>query len=267
MALDTNSIIVIPDIHGRTFWKDIIGKYNNCEIIFLGDYFDPYSEEKISYQDTLENFIEILSYYENNKERVTLLLGNHDMGYIDSNICSARRDYLNYEKISNLLVKNILYFKIVKQKETNGKHFVFSHAGFNRKWIIDNKSFFEESTTSFLRDGKLKDNGINFEEINSILHQPKESKETQWLLHILSYYSKYRGYSPYFNGSPIWADIREYIANEDTIFSNYIQIVGHTQLVSKPIKIDNNIVCLDVRRCFMIDKDGIIREMNDLKEI
>ena len=38
-------IIIIPDVHGRTFWREAIEKYRNKEntqIIFLGDYLDPY---------------------------------------------------------------------------------------------------------------------------------------------------------------------------------------------------------------------------------
>ena len=44
-----NKILIIPDIHGRTFWKkayelvDIVDK-----VVFLGDYLDSYSHENIS---------------------------------------------------------------------------------------------------------------------------------------------------------------------------------------------------------------------------
>lgn len=36
----TNNILIIPDVHGRTFWKYAIDKYD--KVIFLGDYLDPY---------------------------------------------------------------------------------------------------------------------------------------------------------------------------------------------------------------------------------
>ena len=36
-----SNILIIPDIHGRTFWKECI-KCECDEIIFLGDYLDPY---------------------------------------------------------------------------------------------------------------------------------------------------------------------------------------------------------------------------------
>ena len=42
-----NDLIIIPDIHGRTFWKEAIQKYPNSKTIFLGDYLDPYPHEGI----------------------------------------------------------------------------------------------------------------------------------------------------------------------------------------------------------------------------
>ena len=40
--------LIIPDVHGRTFWKYAIQqypieKYPDIKIIFLGDYLDPYT--------------------------------------------------------------------------------------------------------------------------------------------------------------------------------------------------------------------------------
>ena len=36
-------ILVIPDVHGRTFWKEPCNNWEG-KIIFLGDYHDPYGE-------------------------------------------------------------------------------------------------------------------------------------------------------------------------------------------------------------------------------
>ena len=41
-------VLVIPDIHGRTYWKEATAKYPNLPVIFLGDYLDPYSYEGIT---------------------------------------------------------------------------------------------------------------------------------------------------------------------------------------------------------------------------
>ena len=44
-------MIVIPDIHGRAFWRraamETAGKEH---IVFLGDYLDPYPSEGIDYE-------------------------------------------------------------------------------------------------------------------------------------------------------------------------------------------------------------------------
>ena len=38
-----NKILVIPDLHGRGFWKEPCNNWEG-KIIFLGDYHDPYGE-------------------------------------------------------------------------------------------------------------------------------------------------------------------------------------------------------------------------------
>ena len=45
-------ILVIPDIHGRCFWRlhvNNIDKYD--KVVFLGDYVDPYGPENITEED------------------------------------------------------------------------------------------------------------------------------------------------------------------------------------------------------------------------
>ena len=57
--------LLIPDIHGRIFWKEAIEyyskeKYPNLVIVFLGDYVDPYDFEGITRKDAIDNFKEII---------------------------------------------------------------------------------------------------------------------------------------------------------------------------------------------------------------
>ena len=58
-----NKIIIIPDVHGRTFWKESV--YNNINkedthIVFLGDYLDAYEQiDNISPEDAICNFEEL----------------------------------------------------------------------------------------------------------------------------------------------------------------------------------------------------------------
>lgn len=82
---DNNPILlIIPDIHGRLFWISSTRKYPDLPVIFLGDYLDPYTHyEDILPSEALANFKEILDFKKANMERVTLLLGNHDIHYFD----------------------------------------------------------------------------------------------------------------------------------------------------------------------------------------
>lgn len=69
-------ILIMPDIHGRTFWKEGVSSGEYDKIIFLGDYIDPYSWEGISKNDAISNFEEIIDYAKAH-DNVVLLLGNH----------------------------------------------------------------------------------------------------------------------------------------------------------------------------------------------
>ena len=70
-------MIVIPDVHGRTFWKDAVKNKENEEIIFEGDYLDPYPNENIPPGNALENFKEIIEFKKQHPDNVILLVGNH----------------------------------------------------------------------------------------------------------------------------------------------------------------------------------------------
>ena len=73
-------ILVIPDVHGRTFWhvaKEIVD--NVDKVVFLGDYLDPYPEENITPDDALIEFCKILEFKEQYMNKVVLLIGNHEI--------------------------------------------------------------------------------------------------------------------------------------------------------------------------------------------
>jgi UDP-2,3-diacylglucosamine pyrophosphatase LpxH len=92
--MECKGIIIIPDVHGRRFWKPAVQKYaseltsDQMHCVFLGDYLDPYEFEQQqemvgSTTDVINNFKEILKIKEALGSSVTLLLGNHDLHYID----------------------------------------------------------------------------------------------------------------------------------------------------------------------------------------
>ena len=215
-----SKILIVPDVHGRPFWHRAMELVDQVDqIVFLGDYLDPYQYEGISFDEAFEEFNEILEFKKEYPDLVTLLVGNHDMHYIiDEFMNCSRRNIEMQGQLHNLYNSNLDLFKLIHTEAD----WIFSHAGIYKEWM--DKYEFE------LEDLKL----TTF--INT--HWPS--------LEDLSWYRG--GDNPV--GSCIWADIRE--SSKHEVFPGYKQVVGHTQLNDKPI-ITDSIICVDVRRCFILD--------------
>lgn len=233
-------MIIIPDVHGRVFWKEIV-KNSEDKIIFLGDYVDPYPGENISLTGALDNLSEIIDYKKSNPSKVILLLGNHDFMYMDSehNKYSCRHDFENEPKITKLLMNNRDLFQMNYSIEVKNKLYIFSHAGILKPWIEKYKNLFGEFPESI-------------DKINE-LYKKWDPEFISSLLEI-SYYRG--GWSDF--GSMIWSDVREHsVSCEENVY----QIFGHTQLKDKPI-IEKHFADLDCRRPFFFDeKTGDIKEI------
>ena len=233
-------MIIIPDVHGRVFWKEIV-KNSEDKIIFLGDYVDPYPGENISLTGALDNLSEIIDYKKSNPSKVILLLGNHDFMYMDfeHNKYSCRHDFENEPKITKILMDNRDLFQMDYSIEVKNKLYIFSHAGILKPWIEKYKDLFGEFPGSL-------------DKINE-LYKKWDPEFISSLLEI-SYYRG--GWSDF--GSMIWSDVREHsVSCEENIY----QIFGHTQLKDKPI-IEKHFADLDCRRPFFFDeKTGDIKEI------
>jgi hypothetical protein len=250
-------MIVIPDVHGRIFWKQAVEAARPDEkIVFLGDYLDPYmyefdenpdliplneSYEKIR-DHVMNNFKEIIELKKQNPDRVVLLLGNHDCTYaISTGICDCRRDRFNQKEYEKLFDENKNLFTLVHFERVNDREYIFSHAGYHREYAV---SLFGED----VEDNPLK-------ACNELLYHWKE--ETYGVLDSLGRCSFYRGgYGK--TGSIVWADVREW-ATAETVEYNAYQVFGHTQLNENPI-ITEDFACLDCRRGFRFE-DGKFYEL------
>ena len=233
-------MIIIPDVHGRVFWKEIV-KNSEDKIIFLGDYVDPYPGENISLTGALDNLSKIIDYKKSNPSKVILLLGNHDFMYMDfeHNKYSCRHYYENEPKITKILMDNRDLFQMDYSIEVKNKLYIFSHAGILKPWIEKYKDLFGEFPGSL-------------DKINE-LYKKWDPEFISSLLEI-SYYRG--GWSDF--GSMIWSDVREHsVSCEENVY----QIFGHTQLKDKPI-IEKHFADLDCRRPFFFDeKTGDIKEI------
>lgn len=215
-------ILIVPDVHGRTFWHRAMELVDQVDkIIFLGDYLDPYPHEGISFDLALEEFNKILEFKKEYPDLVTLLVGNHDMHYIINEFMNcSRRNISMKARLHNLYNSNLDLFKLI---HTEG-NWMFSHAGVYQEWMDKYKFTLDDlNLQTFLK--------------------------SHWLaLEDLSWFRG--GYNRV--GSCIWADIRESI--EHDLLPEFHHIVGHTQLEANPYK-DKNITCVDVRRCFILDTE------------
>lgn len=233
--------VLIPDVHGRQFWKDALEYIENgIHTIFLGDYHDPYLHENITPKMSRDNFKEILD-IANSHENVDLMLGNHDCTYYypDESICHCRTDERNFNDVVQLFRSyNKKYKFVIKQDD-----FLFSHAGLHPEWV-----------KLILNEYKIDSNNL-LAWINSLVDETHHN-----ILKVLSDVSHYRGGWTK-AGSCVWSDIREY----QDVDINYKQIVGHT-MCSKPVIIGNT-VDIDCQRCFYIDENNHLVDLKTNKII
>lgn len=256
-------MIIIPDIHGRTFWKEAVAERKPDEtVVFLGDYLDPYAHEWEGAQDpeserpkredafdlwgqTWSNFNEIIEYKKSDSKHVILLLGNHDLHYIYIRMdTGSRYDHIHAFEIRKRIEDNKDIFQLAYEETVNGRRFIFSHAGIHRLWIND---WFGPVVTN--------ENVVDYLNNAFLVDDPS-------LPRALDQYSTYRGgYESY--GSMVWADLREWWS-ETPSKSPYgdVQVFGHTQLKKDPINFHDTYYCVDVRRAFRINDNGEVCEMD-----
>lgn len=233
-------LIIVPDVHGRTFWEDVF-KFD-AEIVFLGDYLDPYPYEEIYPWDALDNFTHILSFAKGNP-RVHLLIGNHDLAYVkDPKMCQNRIDRANYDEIHKLFIGNEGLFSLAYECTINGKHFFLSHAGITPGWHKAHSNIFKRSFSESLNADYI--NRLYLDgSLNGILGEVG-----------------YKRYGSNKHGSIVWADIYEHEEAHQDCQTDTIQIVGHTQRVESPLRIErpNFVYDVDIRQCVYLDTEGNI---------
>lgn len=212
-------LLVIPDIHGRTFWKEPCENVGNYDkIIFLGDYFDPYDFEDISVEDAIENFKEIIEFKKDNIEKVVLLIGNHDEPYISKDYYHfstyhCRHSYIYHNKIANLFNENIVFFNIAHAE----RDILFTHAGVESGWL-ERVVECEESDISNICKA-----------INNLQNSVDGLKKLYQISSSRGGIDKY--------GSCIWCDVRDILLDIDSLQSlntllrpiyRIKQVFGHT---------------------------------------
>ena len=241
-------IMVIPDVHGRTFWREPVHEAlenSLAKVIFLGDYVDTYPYEFDGMDPDVINrraigiFKEIIELKKKYPDRMTLLLGNHDCTYaISTSICECRTDYKNFEEIRDLFVADRDLFRLADETTINGRHFIFSHAGINQRYAR-------------LCFGSEADESNIVEKFNHTYHLNDLD-----ILMSLGMVSCWRGNLDSEYGSIVWADAREWDGKDNIGFG--FGVVGHTQLNKPCVSETLGMAFLDCRKVFMIDDMGKI---------
>lgn len=128
-------ILIVSDIHGMIFWKEIVARATpEDKIIFLGDYFDkrgygPYAESQSA------NFLEICALARENAN-VRLLLGNHDIQYTDfTDKHTSSYDRYHGREYNKALMDNLDLLNIVHIERQRKKPVIFSHAGVSQDFL------------------------------------------------------------------------------------------------------------------------------------
>lgn len=203
--MKTIKVMVVPDVHGRKFWKDAITKVFEVDrVVFLGDYVDPYDYVGDgAHYDPIElvgNVKDIVQFAKDNAPKVSVLIGNHDAHYISDSpyIQSSRYDGRVKNGLLEVISENPSLF--TKCEVIGGT--LFSHAGVTKGWLEYNGYA-----------GDMND-------VNEVAAFIKEST----IENIAQVGSSRGGGFPY--GGPLWADVSEHMYNE----LNFNQVIGHTPL-------------------------------------
>jgi len=125
-----NDILIVPDIHGRDFWLPALDYQG--EVIFLGDYTDHYPQEKFTEEDAYQGLLKVISFKKQNPDRVTLLIGNHEMHYYNQYMAAGRFSVAYYHKYNEIFTDDDTkdLFCICKQID----NYLFIHAGVTKGW-------------------------------------------------------------------------------------------------------------------------------------
>lgn len=280
--------LIIPDVHGRIFWKEAINKfpineYPEINIVFLGDYLDPYENyprclegEGWSRRHTIDNFNEIIKLAKSDN-RVHLLFGNHDMHYWYDARYKSRVDNKNYNEIKKLFLNNFTLFNVAFEETINDQKYLYTHAGVTSFWLNHLHSIGENGirrNNEYRIDkfgNKIKqvsDEQLPFCQMLSKmtptadeLNQMKTNFQGQSNLWMVGYV---RG-GDYDYGSCIWADLEEWSSEYADIPGIY-QIFGHTLFGggSPDIAViepdGRKYAMLDSRKAWILDNEGKLME-------
>ena len=228
-----HDLLIVPDVHGRTFWRQTVMGGDYAHVVFLGDYTDPYPHEGIDRDSSVEMFREIVAFAEEHEGKVTLLLGNHDMHYIsetfDDMARGSRYSMWSRRPVSTIYKAHSHLFSLAFEADYDGKHCLLTHAGVTSEWLHSHEQLVEAPTAA---------------NINALM----ESEEGIAALADVGWARG--GWAS--TGGPMWADYTEVAASEP--LPGILQIFGHTQTMRREPIVRPHLACVDCHRTFMLSE-------------
>lgn len=228
--------VAIGDLHGLDVWKKIVADNPDADMyVFIADYFDSFY---ISAEKQLKNFKEILTFKRKNKDRVKLLIGNHEEHYLSSN----DRRYAGFQKFQHLIYGELLE-KAIKQGLMQmcylSGNILYTHAGVTKTWC--------------------KNNNIDLDNIEQSINDQFKYKPNSFL--------PIRGGDSEGNDidqSPTWVRPQSLMGD---FVEGYVHVVGHT--VKRNLIIYDDVAfidCLGESGEYLIVNDGKMSASEDLSE-
>lgn len=253
--------VIIPDVHGRDFWKQAVNdniERNDTRIIFMGDYLDTYDFEHISNLHAINNFKQIIQLKKKYSEKITLLLGNHDVHYLKQfrHVYKSRYMINYYNEIQEMFEENFGLFDIASEIIDGTNRILLTHAGVTMGWIQGLRAKFEyeiERETD-AKEAALKYRTDKFD--CNWLNNLKQDENGMWLLWMIGRSRGGRGLS----GSCIWADYYDHDYFDAQYIMEYTgynyQIFSHS--LASPMGVDSfelndKFAMIDCRKAFVYE--------------
>ena len=218
--------LVIPDLHGRNYWKKFgdIGMLLKAEegaagfgvfepefdkYIFLGDYCDSFFKTN---NVILDNLLEIIKFKEMYLDYVELLWGNHEIHYLyNDHQCSGFRP-LAWFDLNEIFRKKRLLFNIAYQY----KNYLFTHSGVHKGWFeYKFKPFDDQKTLAESLNWAFEQNIHEIFDIGWARGGQEKVGGPLWLDKSLGFKKPLKGYHQFVGHSPV-KKIQKFNINKNT---------------------------------------------------
>ena len=204
-------ILTVPDTHSRTNWYNAVERNFKSvdKIVFLGDYCDPYF--LASFRHIAGELNKIINLKKKYPDKIELIIGNHDMHYINPEYKAGRFEPYLFGKFHKIFMENIKLFKMAYQHS----NYLWTHAGVSVHWFNKYQDLFV--------DYGLNDEDTNLGDVfNKMFQSPDED--------VLCEVGNVRMNQPpddNWTGGILWADKTE---TEYSYMPDYHQLCGHSKV-------------------------------------